>query len=138
MYCKYCGQQIDDRAVFCVHCGVATDAFYYPPAAPGYPPVMQGYAPAPQKKTNGLSLAGMIVSIVGAIGGNYLLCIPSVVGIILSVIGLGKVKQLGSGKGFSIAGIIVGAVSLLIWILIFVMAFIELFSDSGGLGQYYY
>ena len=24
MYCKNCGQQIDDRAVVCPHCGVAT------------------------------------------------------------------------------------------------------------------
>lgn len=24
MYCKYCGQPIDDRAVICPHCGVAT------------------------------------------------------------------------------------------------------------------
>lgn len=25
MYCKYCGQPLDDRAVICPHCGVATD-----------------------------------------------------------------------------------------------------------------
>lgn len=24
MYCKNCGQQIDDKAVVCIHCGVAT------------------------------------------------------------------------------------------------------------------
>ncbi len=25
MYCKYCGQPLDERAVICPHCGVATD-----------------------------------------------------------------------------------------------------------------
>ncbi len=26
MYCKNCGQQIDDNAYVCIHCGVKTDA----------------------------------------------------------------------------------------------------------------
>ncbi len=25
MYCKYCGQPLDERAMICPHCGVATD-----------------------------------------------------------------------------------------------------------------
>ena len=28
MFCKNCGSQIDDNAVACPHCGVATDNFY--------------------------------------------------------------------------------------------------------------
>ena len=28
MFCKNCGSQIDDKAVACPHCGVATDNFY--------------------------------------------------------------------------------------------------------------
>lgn len=24
MYCRHCGKEIDDKAAFCVHCGVAT------------------------------------------------------------------------------------------------------------------
>jgi hypothetical protein len=31
MYCTNCGKQIDDKAVVCVHCGVAT---HNPPVAP--------------------------------------------------------------------------------------------------------
>ena len=26
MYCRHCGQEIDDQAVICPHCGVATQA----------------------------------------------------------------------------------------------------------------
>ena len=27
MYCKYCGNEVDDNAVVCIHCGAPTDKF---------------------------------------------------------------------------------------------------------------
>lgn len=59
---------------------------YYPPQPP------------PQShRTNGLAVAGFIVSIVGV----------SVVGIVLSIIGLRQIKQRGDrGRGFAIAGLV--------------------------------
>lgn len=34
MYCRNCGQQIDDKAVVCIHCGVAVQEFCTQPAQP--------------------------------------------------------------------------------------------------------
>lgn len=116
MYCRHCGKEIDDKAVICIYCGVPTDNMNSNVTNP---------EPA-DKKINGLALAGMIVGIVGAVGGNYLFCIPSIVGLILSIIGYKMVKTCKSGKGFAIAGIIVSAVSLFFWILIWVLAFMEI------------
>lgn len=38
MYCKNCGAQIDNQAVVCVHCGVATDN-YQKPSQPQQPTI---------------------------------------------------------------------------------------------------
>lgn len=121
MYCRNCGKEIDDKAVICVHCGVPTDNMSY-----------SGNAPVKQPgKTNGLAIAGMIVSIIGAMGGNYFFCIPSLVGLILSIVGFNKVKECNSGKGFAIAGIIVGAISLFFWAMIWIVALIGVLSIGG-------
>ena len=107
MYCKHCGHEINDKAVICTNCGVATD---------NYTAVAQ---PAnTQQKTNGLAIAGMICTIIGLIGGDYLICLPSLVGLILSIVGMVKVKEYKSGFGFALTGIIVGAISLLIWSIV--------------------
>ncbi len=120
MYCRNCGHEIDDRAVICVHCGVATNFIQFNP----------NVQPEPQK-VNGLALAGMIVGIVGALGLSYFFCITSIVGLILSIIGLNKVKECKSGKGFAIAGIIVSAVSLFFWGLFWLMIFSGMFSSCS-------
>ena len=45
-------------------------------------------------------------------------CLPSIVGLILSIVGMVKVKQYNSGFGFALAGIIGGAIGLLIWAVV--------------------
>lgn len=110
MFCKSCGKEIDEKALICPNCGVATDN-YMTVAKPK----------APEQKVNGLAIAGMICAIVGIIGGNYIFCIPSIVGLILSIIGMVKVKEYNSGYGFALAGIIVGAIGLLIWLIVWMI-----------------
>ncbi len=110
MYCKKCGQEINENAIICPHCGVATDNYM----------VTANPSSNTEGKLNGLALAGMICAIVGIIGGDYLFCIPSIVGLILSIVGMVKVKELKSGYGFALAGIIVGAVGLLIWLIVWI------------------
>lgn len=88
MFCKHCGKEINDSAVICPNCGVATD---------NYTAVVK---PADSsQKFNGFALAGMICAIVGLVGGNYIFCIPSIVGLILSIVGMVKVKEYNSGFG---------------------------------------
>jgi hypothetical protein len=69
-------------------------------------------APPPGGGSNGLAIAALICGI-----ASIVLCFvfaPGVAAIVLGAIGLGKAKQLGGkGKGQAIAGIVLGAVSLL-------------------------
>jgi len=71
---------------------------------------------APQRSdTNGVGLAGFIVSLLGLVGTCGLL---SPIGLVLSLVGLGK-----EPRGFAIAGTIIGAIGSL-WILVVVGIFV--------------
>ena len=74
----------------------------------------------PGPKTNGLAIAGFICSLVG-----FLCCtISAVVGLVLSIIGLNKIKTTGEkGKGLAIAGIILGAIGVIVSILTTIFIF---------------
>lgn len=88
-------------------------AYPYPP----YPPY--SVAPPPQPKLNAMSVWSFITSLLGV----------SIVGLILGIVSLGQVKNRGErGKGFSIAGIVLGAIGSLGWI-----AFWVIFAMLGGL-----
>ena len=97
----------------------AQPAYQAPPApsyqAPGYPTQAYpgamptyGYAGmVPIAKTNGLSVASMIVSILGFVW--VLPLIGGLVGAIMGHIALGQIKQTGDkGRGMALAGVIVG------------------------------
>ena len=109
MFCKHCGHEVNDNALICPNCGIATDNY----TAVSKPVTAQ-------QKTNGFALAGMICVIVGLVGGDYLFCLPSIVGLILSIVGMVKVKEYGTGSGYALTGIIIGAISLVIWLIVWV------------------
>ena len=73
-----------------------------------------------EKKTNTLAILGFVFSFFIAI-----------VGLVLSILGLNKSKETGSGKGFSIAGIIISSVSIVISIIIMIFAPYYLKYDRG-------
>lgn len=93
MYCQNCGNEIHDEAVVCIHCGA---------------PTQNGQTQSQQKrtaaKTNGIAIAGFILSFFVAIAG-----------LICSIIGLNRAnKDLnGNGRGLAIAGIVISSLSLL-------------------------
>lgn len=116
MFCKNCGQELSNNAVICPHCGIATDNL-------AFTNTVNGAAKSVQQKTNGFAIAGMICAIVGMLVGIYFFCIPSIVGLVLSIVGMVKVKEYNSGFGFALAGIIVAGVSLLIWLLFWIFLF---------------
>ena len=68
-----------------------------------------------EKKTNGWAIAGLVCSII----------VGSITGLIFSIIGLIKVKKYNSGKGLSIAGIIISVLRIL-----FIILMIWLFSAA--------
>lgn len=87
---------------------------------PGPPP--GNYPPPAPTGTNGMAIASLACSVVGA----FLCGIGSIVGIVLGVIALNQIKQTGQGgRSLALAGIIVGAVALVagvIWAFVYFTA----------------
>ena len=94
MFCGNCGREIDNKAVICPHCGVATKG---------------GSAPATQGNT---------IAIVGFVFSFFI----ALVGLICSIIGYKKAKNEGAPYGgLALAGIIISAISIGLVILIYVI-----------------
>lgn len=72
-----------------------------------------------QKSTNGLAIAGFVVSLVSLFINFW--GIVGLVGTILSAVGLSHVKKTNSGKGLAIAGLVIGIISIVygIYVIIF-------------------
>ena len=85
-----------------------------PPPPP--PPQYQGYNPYPQpKKTNGMAIAGFVLSFVCGI-----------LGLIFSAVALSQIGKTGEGgKGLATAGLVISIVSM-------VAGFMIGFSGSGS------
>jgi hypothetical protein len=91
----------------------------YPPAYPAIPPDNPG---------KGLGIAGLIMGFLGPL---------SVVGLILSIVGLRKSKQAGMGNGVAVAGIIISAIDLVIGIIatiILISVFSNIFAVCAAQG----
>jgi hypothetical protein len=97
----------------------------YPPPPPppsGYPPQYPGaygypynpYAHGKPAGTNGKAIAAMVTSIAGL----FFCGLPSIAGLILGVIAMRETKRTGQeGHGMALAGVIVGALAVVGWIL---------------------
>lgn len=128
MFCAKCGSALTGGA-FCGTCGNPVEAAASQlaaatvpaatPSAPNTPPPAQAYINpnvAPQTlayaKTNGLAIAGFVLSIV--CGG--------VLALVLSIIGLNQINNSNGtqrGKGLAIAGIVLGAITTIGWFNLF-------------------
>ncbi len=98
----------------------AVDPASYPMAGPGQP---TPYAAAPGQ---GLAVAGLVLAFVLA---------P--LGLILSIVAAVRLGKAGAPRGLAIAGIAVGAVITVIWIIgiiVLVSVFANLFSMCADLG----
>jgi uncharacterized protein DUF4190 len=98
----------------------------YPPPPPGYGPPPIGY-PAPEysaygppsPKTNSMAIASLVASLVG-----FLCWLGSIAGIALGIVALNQIKQTREdGHGLAVAGIAIGALSLVVGLIFFVVAF---------------
>lgn len=130
MYCTKCGNQNDDNSSFCGICGVPLvngnqnnssypngnmNNQYNQNINPYYNQPQNGYynqAPNNASKINSMALAGFIVSFFFGF-----------LGLIFSLIGFHQTRVKGErGKGFAIAGIVIGCISVIsmIWAIIFI------------------
>ncbi len=104
-YCRKCGKELDDAAVVCPHCGV----------------LVNEDALKTTKQSNTIAVVGFIFSFLIAI-----------VGLICCIIGLKKSAETGTGKGLSIAGIIISVANMVLGWLIYLPVLQQL--AFAGLG----
>ncbi|WP_087507747.1 hypothetical protein [Cellulomonas iranensis] len=100
-------------------------------APPPPPPSPQPIAP---KAGNGLATAGFVVALLGFLGSfipviNIGGIVLGVVGAVLAVVGLVKSRTTGSGKGLAIAGLVLGALAVVVGIVVNV-AFVSAVDDA--------
>lgn len=105
MFCKHCGKGIDDKALVCPFCGVAQAKMVV--------------ADEGKKPINGLGIAGFVVSLLSLWLGVYF-CIASIVGLVLSIIGMASSAK-HSSNGFAVAGLVIGIISVFIWGLVWLI-----------------
>ena len=133
MFCPKCGTNNADGAGFCAGCGTPLTPAVNPvqaaaPVAPAPAPV---YTPQPAQQpvynqspitpippqtsgTNGLCLAGFITSLVSVVLAGT----TALISLILSIIGLSSAKKKNQGgRGLAIAGIIISAVLMALFVL---------------------
>jgi len=85
--------------------------------------------------TNGMAIAALILGIsafvcLGPLGG--------LLAVVFGILGLSKAKQIGTGRGMSIAGIILGALGTIVSILVlvlFVFGATEAVKNIGGVAD---
>ena len=95
MFCKNCGKEIDDNAAICPHCGVVVNSAQFQPV---------------KQETNTIAIVGFILSFFTAL-----------IGLIVSCVGLKRSKELGgNGRGFAIAGIIIGGLEIALIVIIYI------------------
>lgn len=126
-FCESCGEVIRKTAEICPNCGVRQNDGVTASVSAGIRGPVKGSAAPGTDLPKGLSIAGMVVGIAGvAISAMpctwYFGIVPSVVGGILSVVALQKVKkgQCG-GRNMALAGLICGAVGCAVWLLYMAM-----------------
>ena len=114
--CPYCGEEVPESATKCMYCTAWLNE-EQPPITPVQPPVQpQTAAAQPVSRKNGISTAGLVLSIVG-----LALCWVPIVNVILWFLGflfsfIGVFKR---PKGKAIAGLIISVVSIVAIILVY-------------------
>ena len=122
-YCAHCGAELLDEAVVCPKCGCWTND-------------NNKVAEVSRPKLSKLALTGFILSLVSVVTSLFFLSINSlesvflfgsvtvaVAGFVCSLVGLIKLKRNNQrGKGFAIAGLTVGAVVGVFWVLLILLA----------------
>ena len=94
-----------------------------PPLTPGaWKPPPPPYSP-PKQPSQGLALGSMITGIIGLVAGACLGPIPGIVAVVLGVSALSQIKKSPEevgGKPFATAGIIMGAINIVFFILLLI------------------
>lgn len=115
-YCTHCGAELLDEAVMCPKCGCAVANF----GSTSLKPVSDTARPG----WDACAIVGFILSVVSCVLSVLnIFGIVSLAGMTVSIVGTARVssKKL-RGMGLAIAGICVGAIAFLFWLMIWILA----------------
>ncbi len=135
-FCPNCGNDLGDtQGSFCSACGKPIEELKTQDNVEHQPEpetrrddeLLKPQVQYVEKKTNGLAIAGFVVSFFAAL-----------VGLILSWIALSQIKDNPNqdGKGLAIAGVIISAATIVITILIVVLLIV--FAENTADSPYFY
>lgn len=132
-FCVSCGSELPEGAVACPNCGASRGSAHQAQQQYQQPQVVVSNVQQ-QQKSNGIGIAGFIVSLVSL----FLCCgSASVISLILSIVGAVNAKKCdGNGKGFSIAGIIISVIGIIVFIAFFFIYLLAII-ESSGTSTYY-
>ncbi len=103
-YCRECGNKLNENGVFCPNCGVRYS-------------VVSEKNNKVHKKTNGLSIIGLILGILSTMFSMW--GIISILAIIISSISRKQIMENGeAGENFAVTGLCCGVLSLLMLVVI--------------------
>lgn len=115
MNCPNCGTELGENDTYCPSCGTSVSA----PQKPAQQTAVQ-----PTEK-NTLAIAGFILAFFAPL-----------IGLILSAIGLKRCKMGYDHKGLAIAGVVISAVSMLIYLIIFIVYIGAIMAILGAGGAF--
>ena len=119
-FCANCGAELNDNADICLKCGKFINTGVSTNNIANLSSGSTPFNTSSTVKTNSLAMAGFVVSLCSLIINFF--GVVGAVGAILSSVGLSQLKnRYEKGFGFALAGIIIGAFSILfgiIWIII--------------------
>lgn len=135
-YCTNCGSEVKESDSFCVSCGSPIAHINEPVKTESSADSLFGFDDQPKstinetntynssqpqntaepEKTNSMCLAGFILSI-----------FFSFIGLIVSCVGLSQLKKNPNekGRGFAVAGIVIGIIGTVIYIISFAVRFVN-------------
>ena len=131
--CPNCGKSIDNNANFCVNCG--TKQSKEGEIKEETITTVETTNNKPKVPVNGFSITGFVFAMVS------LLCcgLTAPLGLIFSIVGIAKADKADStGKGLAIAGIIVSAILLILFILMILTidALGDIYNNVTNEGQF--
>jgi Domain of unknown function (DUF4190) len=107
LFCTACGQEINDKAVVCVHCGVKTGRALHAARDPG--PLMRMILPIGR---SGFAIAA------GYLGLFSVLLVPAPLALLFGILAIMDIKKHKDkhGMGRAVFGIVMGAVFTIVLI----------------------
>ena len=137
-FCRECGKELEENSKFCKNCGTKIEEEKTEEANTSNENINESAASNAgtnvtynqtyvTKKSNGMAVAGFVISLVSLLCCGY----PSWLGLIFSIIGLVNAnKNEGEGKGLAIAGIVISSILLILIVLLTIFGFMASVTDD--------